>query len=312
MEFISASDLHITNKRPENRKDVDYSKTCFQKFNKLCKAASLTKNKVLVVAGDFFDSPYVPYEVTRTVIKIINQYKIKILVVPGQHDLRYHKKGLKNTPLGVLESAKAVSILSSKKVLKIDGVTFIGGGWEEEPKVNADIFVTHQMVTKEGPLWPGHTDYISAEAALMKKYSWAKCIISGDNHKPHLLEKDERIQINCGSMLRKSKDQVKYKPSYVKVSISSKGVSCKFVPYIIKPVKDVFDFEKIKREETLNKAKEEAVLKSDVSINKFIDSLPKNLADRPDFKSVLQQVVKSRKPTKSVKNLISDIMEKVS
>lgn len=308
-DFIAAADLHIHSRVPENRKG-DYFGQVITKFIKL---TELTRKhsvpSILVVAGDFFDAPNVPYKVTKRLIEIILMHHIEILVVPGQHDLRYHVSGLDNTPLGTLEAAGAVTILSNKhKYIPegLNGISFIGAGWNEEPEEQADVLVTHRMVTKKGGLWPGHTNYSTAHS-IMRKYPWAKCVISGDNHTPHCLNlPDNKIQVNCGSMVRSTKNQIGYQPRCWKIDTSQ--WTAKPLKIECEPDEDVFDFNKI----SINELKEEAKEKAEQKIEEFINTLPETDKERPNFKRILNNVVDKVNPKKSVRSIIDDIMEKVS
>jgi len=306
-DFIAGADLHIHSKVPENRKG-DYFGQVIMKFSHLLAyTIRFSAPGLLVVAGDFFDAPNVPYKVTKRVIELIKESGIEVLVVPGQHDLRYHVSGLDNTPLGTLEAAGVVSILSNTcryAPKGMNGVTFIGSGWNEEPQEEADVLVMHRMITKKGELWPGQKNYSTAHA-ILRKYPWAKCIISGDNHTPHSLRTDGKLQINCGSMVRSTKSQIGYQPRCWRVDTST----WKAKPIKIQCLSDeeVFDFGKIAIEEIKEESKKEAEKK----IAEFIDTLPKNSKERPDFKNILNNVVAHVDPKQSVRDIIDNTMERV-
>ena len=110
MKFIAAADLHIHSKCPENRKG-NYFEQVMHKFEKLLTITmEHSDENLLVVAGDFFDSSTVPYKVVRLVMEKLIDANVRILAVPGQHDLRYHINGLDNTPLGILSTCKLLSL----------------------------------------------------------------------------------------------------------------------------------------------------------------------------------------------------------
>jgi len=307
MIFAGSGDLHITNKRPENRKG-NYQKHLMDKFDQILTITEDTDSKLLAVAGDIFDSPDVPYKVTREVIEIVKKHNITILVVPGQHDLRYHVSGLENTPLGILESAGAIHILSNKTPFKFQGVTFIGSGWNEEPLVDADVMVTHRMITKEGELWPGQINYASAHA-ILRKYPNMKCILSGDNHLPHALRIKSpisRLQINSGSMMRSTKAQLYYSPRVW--LIDTDEWTTKMVKLDVLDSSQVFDFEKIAIEDTKDTDKKAASER----IAQFISTLPQTDQEKPNFKNILSNLIDQVNPSAEVRNIINSTMEKVS
>lgn len=303
--FIACADLHITNKRPLNRKG-DYYNQILNKFAQLLDSAVIdTDLNLIVVAGDFFDSPTVPYKVVRKIIEMIIETETEILVVPGQHDLRYHVSGLDNVPLGILDTAKQITVLQPNKIVACNGITFAGAGWDEEPKIKADVLALHRMVTKKDPLWEGQKDFSTA-GKILKKYPESKCIISGDNHRPHTLRKNGRIQINCGSMVRSTKTQIDFEPRvYI---VDSKTWKAKALKFTIEPPEDVFDFEKIHQTEMKQEAKD----KAEKLIAKFISTLPTKTKEKPNFSEVLKSVVKDVKPNTNVKTIINQIMEAVN
>lgn len=308
--FVAGADLHIHSRRPENRKG-DYFSQVIAKFAALLEiVVKHSSPKLLVIAGDFFDSSQAPYKVTNTILEMIMDTEVNILVVPGQHDLRYHVSGLNNTPLGTLVTAKRVSIITPERNnISFGGISFIGAGWNEEPQDAADVLVIHRMVTKSGELWPGQKNYSSAHA-ILRKYPWANCIISGDNHKPHSLRVEggddgHRLQINCGSMMRTTTLQLDFQPRVYLVDITNWQSKAIKIP--CEPSEDVFDFNKIEEED----AKEIAKKQAEELIEKFIDTLPKDEEHKPNFVSDLQFVIEQVKPRKSVLGILNEIMEKI-
>lgn len=306
MIFAAISDLHNTNKRPKNRKDKSYLDVCYRKLDSIlniCNGAS-----ALVIAGDFFDYPDVPRHIVTELLSMLKKAPFKILVVPGQHDLRYHTKGLNNTSLGNLIASGHVTLLSPDKVTTVRGIEFVGRGWEEEITISGDVLITHQMVTRKGPLWPGHADFISAPA-LLHKYKAYSCIISGDNHITHSFETkvgQRQIQINCGSIMRSKKDQLNHKPKVW--LIDTDGWKYESVDIPIDPPEKVFDYAKIELEETKQNAKDEAQEKIDA----FIDSFEQPKGERIEFKTIVKKLVTQIKPKQSVVDIINNIMETVS
>jgi len=299
-DFIAAADLHLTDSAPNKRKG-DYLSQVLDKFEQIL---IITKNKthsnLLLVAGDFFDSATTSYHVTREIIKIIKKHNVTIIVIPGQHDLRYHQSGLKNTPLGVLVESGFVFTDNNSEF----SISF--SGWNEEPKEKTDVLLTHRMVIKKEKIFFEQKDFISAKD-LLKKYPWAKIIISGDNHTPHVLKYKNRIQLNCGSMVRKTKEQVDYKPAVWGIKLEPELI-VKRIPLKILHPDEVFDFHKIEKEEELQTIKKEAEEK----INNFIKVLPEMDQNKPKFPLILQSIVKETNPGKKVERIINNIMEKVS
>lgn len=305
MIFGNIADLHITNKRPKNRMDKDYLGVCYRKFEETLKICSEYNVSTLTVAGDFFDYPDLPRHVVTSLLEIIQKYEVEILVIPGQHDLRYHTKGLANTSLGNLIASGHINLLRSYVAYVIDGISFVGRGWEEDVTTEGDILITHQMVTKKGPLWPGQIDFISAPG-ILHKYPDYSCVISGDNHIPHYFETtkgNKQIQINCGSIMRSKKDQLNHKP--IVWLVNTDNWSTEKIYLSIDAPEDVFDYAKIELEETKQNAKDEAQEKIDA----FVDSFNQKKGEKIEFKSIIKKLVKEIKPKQSVVDIINGIME---
>jgi len=304
MKLIGCGDLHITDKVPGNRRK-GYFQQVLNKFEQILKIACDT-DEVLLIAGDIFDSANVSYDVTREVISLLKVYEIEIFVTFGQHDQRWHTTNLDNTPLGLLQEAGLIHVLSNKESVCVGDTSLIGAGWQQELEAEAEIIVTHRMITKKDPLWPGQTDYSTAQA-IMRKYPWAKCILSGDNHLPHALRlKSKRLQINSGSMMRSNKSQINFKPRVYEIDTDT--WTTKPIYLKIEKPEDVFDFEKIELEEIKKEIKDDAQEK----ISAFIATLPQNTQEKPNFSNVLQSIIKQLKPTKNVTEIINNTMTRIS
>lgn len=306
MKFIACADLHFTEKTPVNRKD-DYLDAQLMKFSQILERAE-NENASLLIAGDVFDNVKTPYKVTKLIMDMIKSYGVDIYAVPGQHDLVYHSDGLDNTPLGILSTMKQVTILSSKVKTEItsgiDEVSLIGAGWNEEPQEKAHIIVMHRMITYKDPLYPGQTDYSTA-AQTLHKYKSATYIVSGDNHQPFdMYQKGKgRALINCGSLMRKGKDQLGHAPCVWMIDTEARE---HYPIYLkVKLNSDVFDLNKIKREETQDEIKNQA----QEDIKKFVKSLDIGEQAKPRFENILTKVIAEVKPNTEVINIINELME---
>ncbi len=300
MILSAISDLHLTDKTPKNRCD-DYTKTSLRKFEWLLK----NSKDALVIAGDIFDYPTVPRWFLGNILLLLNHYGQKIYVVPGQHDLRYHTKGLDNTSLGIIIKSGHATLLTPDKAKIMFGIKIVGLGWEEKLKEKeGDILVTHQMVTESGPLWSEQEKYFTG-SAILNKYKGFKCVISGDNHKPHCIQNDRnQVNINCGSVMRSSKDQINHKPQLWHIDTEKWEYWSEDIP--IEKSEKVFDFSKIELEEKKADLQEKA--------RQNMDKLIKGLEEKnnkPDYKKMVKKLIKEKKPNKRVISIISDIMEEI-
>jgi predicted phosphodiesterase len=211
-KFIACSDLHIRKTAPKTRKDLYFS-SIRRKICWLFKLA-LDNGACIISGGDIFDSVSVPHVTIKEIISLAIQYKVKLLTVYGQHDLRYHVySSYKNTPLAILLSAIDGYHLDERPFIT-DDIAIQGASWEcafptpIEGKLN--IIATHRMVTEGMPLWYGHKGFDTTDNLI--NTSGFDIVVSGDNHKSFLYEKDGRLVVNSGSLVRSAISQLTYRP----------------------------------------------------------------------------------------------------
>jgi len=291
MRFYAIADLHLTVKTPRCRIDK-YSDTQFEKLNWIFNVVNQSREKCLVIAGDIFDRASEPYHVVKKFISLLKNYPlIKIYCVAGQHDQRFHTQGLDNTPLGIMEEFN-VTILKKKN---INGIDFIGESWGEKPtNTNGDILVTHKMIIEDVPLFEQQENYISAKNIL--RDSGFKIIISGDNHLPFACKTKNKLLINCGSVMRSSKNQRNHTPFLWQVETDGKFLK---IPIPIRRKVFNVSLEEEGQEQETNK-----------NLDDFITYVSRN-ENQPNFQQVLKNIIQNNPLTDEVENKINTIMETV-
>jgi len=300
MIFTACADLHLTESTPTNRKD-DYLKTQLRKFEFILKMTrKKSTDNLLCIAGDLFDKPKASYEFLSILISLIKKYKTKIYYIPGQHDLRYHNPDIHNIPIKVLESARCLHRLTGVPK-KINSVSFLGSGWNDSNQIlytekGTTVYVTHTMVINNKLLFPGQSDYTTAKQ-IIKDYE-NDFIITGDNHKEHIVKYNGRFNINCGCMLRNKKDMVNHQPYLWVINTDKKKVKRLKIP--IQPPEEVFDFGKIELEEQRKKNK--------IEMDALILSIKDN-SQKPNFIKIMEKVLKNNKPNKNVVQIINNFIE---
>jgi len=296
--FVSISDTHFSVRKPKKRVD-DFYTVQLDKFEEVLFYCE--ENKLpLVVGGDFFDRATEPYFLCVELIHIMTSYDVRVYVVPGQHDIRFHKKGLSNTPLGILISYGLVKLLNDVPTL-IGDYQFYGKGWGDDditPSQNdKNVLVTHQMVIEDNELFPGQTNHQYANV-LLKKNPKFRAIISGDNHRPHVVKKGEQININCGSMMRTRKDQDNHTPMFYDLDLDT--LTVRKIKFTTEPFEKVFDTFAIEEEERK---------KESVDFSKFMRGLSDNKNSGVNFETTLQILLQKSEATESVCNIVNDVME---
>jgi len=202
------SDTHLAWETPEARKD-EYFLTGLRKFEYVLSWCKKNKAPILIQAGDLTDKPRSWY-LLPSLLKLLKQYYeegegVTLCTVWGQHNGYMRSETSKpSTMLGILEETGYSIILDESPVMH-DGVHIYGSSWgewvptiEEEKAVN--VFVTHDSIS-DAELFPGQ-EYTDAEKYLDDHPDF-DLIVCGDTHKKFIIEKEGRILVNTGPMLRK-------------------------------------------------------------------------------------------------------------
>lgn len=283
--FITAGDLHLRVAKPRVRTD-DIVITEFLKLNFMLKKCKRYKAQ-LILAGDIFDTPFVPYHLVRKTIQTFQKYGVQTYAVFGQHDLRYHSlKQIDNTPLAVLLAAINGVLLNDQGVVLNDNILIKGMSWGEEyPQPDSNYFnilVAHLTVNNDEPLFPGDT--ISIEANKLLDKSGFDLIITGDNHQSFMVERNGKLLVNNGSMLRLNITQKEFQPRFSKINIANGSISdFEWLKFPVQSSVEIF------KESVLDGMK-----KQSGSIDKYLDVLQnQDKAERPDFILKLKDTIKS-------------------
>ena len=201
---ILCADIHLRDDVPLARTD-DYWKAQQDKFIYILDLSHKYECPIFI-AGDIFEKARSSQFLEQWAISTIREHCIMdIFVVPGQHDLPNHNIDLYDkSSLCVLESAGVIKVA---KVPCNDEKTV---GHHEVSGIR--IGMMHTMVYKVDPI---HESVGGAKASvLLKRFKEYDILLTGDNHKTFTyMDKDKRILVNPGSMMRMDADQMRHKPT---------------------------------------------------------------------------------------------------
>lgn len=228
---LLTADHHIRQGKPICRTD-NYEAAILKKhwfMLELCREHSVP----LISAGDFGEKSYYVKEgngwgkdISSKIVHLFMEYPdVDKYIVPGNHDLPSHSmENFDESPLGILCKTKVLSHLKNdvSTILNFRNqeIALYGNGWKEEVPVIGlpyeddsfrDILVIHKMIIENKPLWPGQE--APSGNKILKDNPDFDLIVSGDNHNPFTAEKDGRLLVNCGSVMRTRTDQANYKPA---------------------------------------------------------------------------------------------------
>jgi len=161
-------------------------------------------------SGDLFHhwkpSPLLLSEAMLTLQRSMEGPLPPMYSVFGNHDLPQHNIQLSfKTGLTTLQYTGLVDLLNESHWEQIpdEGSLFF-------PETNRNILVWHVMTwTGERP-WPGCGAPTAEE--ILDRYPQFDLILTGHNHKTFVVEQDERLLVNPGSMMRMAADQEDYEP----------------------------------------------------------------------------------------------------
>jgi len=300
-------DLHFTNKSPVRRLD-DYFTTQLNKFNQGLDIFEKEECTHIFQVGDFFDAPTASNYVISTIISLLKNRDIVIYCCYGQHDIAGHAEyTLRRSPLKVLESAGVVKILDStpiefpnpqssdndKRYVKAYASSF----GTEVPKTNSDdpykLLVTHRMIG-DRQLYPDQE--LPSPREFLKANPKYSIILCGDYHYRFIDTYQGRTIINPGCIVRKSinKFDLEHEPAVVTFDVDINESKVHILDF--KPVEEIFDLE------TKGKKDNEVLLK-------FVENLKKENTTGTNWKNILLKVLKERKCSVEVRDLIDKAME---
>jgi len=145
-----------------------------------------------------------------------------IFVVPGQHDLPNHNlEMLEKSALGVLGASGFIYILTDREFYyreefilhpfpygkKIENC----GSYQKKKNGQYAVAISHQLVFESAPQGWEQGKGISG-MRLLEQFPEYDLILTGDNHKPFIVEHEGNLLVNPGSMMRSSADQVSHRP----------------------------------------------------------------------------------------------------
>ena len=116
MKISLFGDLHIRSQSPKYRSD-DYYHTQFQKLDYVLKTSHEKKSNIIILAGDVFNNyGRDPYGLVFSFIEHVMKYNQDIYAVMGQHDIKYHKLDLRETPFHILTEVGIIKMLGPKPI----------------------------------------------------------------------------------------------------------------------------------------------------------------------------------------------------
>lgn len=300
VDAIICSDLHLTEQIPICRID-DYVSAQMNKLDEIS-AMQQRYNCPVLCAGDIFDH----WKPSPWLISFALKYlPDELIAIPGQHDLPQHN-------LELIEKSGFWALSNALKLEwggtyhpylliheNFDIYTVPFGSMPPKPKKEynpnkefKNILMLHQLTWQKEP-WPG-ADPKGNALKLLKQNPDFDLIITGDNHQAFTEEYNGKLLVNPGSMLRKTANQIDFKPRVYLWNAESNTVVPEYLP---------IDADVVTREHL--EIKEERQGRMDAFIN-LIQSEEFEIG--VSFEENVKQVLKSGKINQAVQNKVLEAL----
>ena len=309
MKILSCSDIHLDNRNPKYRTG-EYENEIFAKLEWLVDYAIDNGIMFITISGDIFDKTGVPFSTINRLCKTFYKFLSetsgnRIITTFGQHDIRFHNPDFSNTPYGILVSAGIFTHVSEIPFQLYGTVKFYGAGWNETPKIpkskGKNILLVHELTFKELQGQIDRTQY-SLGSETLKRYKNADLILVGDNHRPFIVKKGKRKLINCGSICRKTKSELKYKPCVYVINTGNNSVEKIRIPVL--KSKKVFNLKQIK----IDEKKQDVIDESQPLIEDFTKMLKESGTTKPNFEKNLNKLLSKGSVSKAAKETVLELM----
>lgn len=306
MKFVLLSDLHLLITNPGKRKDNLSTVVQWKKLHHVFRYARKHKCSI-IQAGDFTDIPR-SWFLYILIAVFLRQYpSVKVYAVFGQHDTYLYSEESRNaTILGALHNSGLLTILGKKPTsVGFGEVDMYGASYGSKvPKPEStdvfNILTIHDNISDRG-LYDSHK-YTKA-VRFIRKHRHFDLVLCGDIHKRFIYHNNGRTILNTGPLLRTTthKHIRKHKPCFAVLDTDTNTVKFKKIPHKSSA-------------EVLSKSSPTGQNNSSENLSEFLEKVNKyrtatSSASRPQFKKILDKLVKESKASKRVRKALSEIME---
>lgn len=217
---ILTADLHLTDTAPVSRTD-DYMAAQQEKLEFLSLLSIQNNNCPILCAGDIFNY----WKATPWLCAWAYQVLPDMITIPGNHDLPMHSPDqYGKSALNLLQQVGKLKVLTAESPrivcneLNIIGVPF--GQLAKMPSITTKgvskerrILLLHKLIWPGSrPKWAKQGSSFTADEILTDFGNQFDLIVTGDNHRSFVVEQNDCLLVNPGSMMRITADQVEFKP----------------------------------------------------------------------------------------------------
>jgi predicted phosphodiesterase len=281
---ILTGDWHLREDVPLCRTDNYWE----EQWRKVAFVADLQiKHQCPVIhSGDLFNhwKPS-PYLLTKTIEYLPGDF----WTVFGNHDLPQNNIEMREK--------SGIEVLDRTGVLRV----FPSGHWNQPikkmvwSKTNSEMLVWHTMVWQGDQPWPGCTDPEARK--LLRDTKGPDIIVTGHNHKPFVAERDGRLLVNPGSLMRMSADQIEHRPRVYLWFEEDNSVEPIYIPIDVNGISAV------------SRVHLQQVQEKDKRIEAFIEKLDMDWSSEVSFRKNLDQFFTNNDIPTKVQDLVWESLE---
>lgn len=227
VDLIMTSDWHLSHRPPiaRARSDVDWYSVMYEYLKQLRQISTLL-GAPIVAAGDIINHWTEPAELINFAIENMPT----VYAVPGQHDLPNHSyQDIHRSPYWTLVAADKIHNLEYGIPHYVNtrehqnGMALHGFPWGTEPLRLKSLFSKQttfrqiHVAVAHRYIWQGKHQHEGAQKIYESKsylpgLDGYIAAAFGDNHKGFLTKVGKCQVMNCGTLIRRSVDEIEYKP----------------------------------------------------------------------------------------------------
>lgn len=318
--FITANDIHISDKNPRSRID-NFKETVLNKLSQMRMACNKLNADGAIIAGDLYNIK-IPtknsHNFNKFFVKEFNQFKCPIYMIEGNHDLTSGRlDSIEEQPLGVLFEDGTLKQLRHEIIEKEGAkVSLVGIPFSENLELSelkippkddcvTQICAMHLYASLKGGVLFENRLYGYDELSELSP----DIFVLGHYHIDQGVHKEGgKHYINIGSLSRGTlaEDDINHHPQvgFIKINVKDNNptYNIKSIRLNVKPANEVFDLEKKKE---IEKEKQE--------IDFFVDKLAAETSAE-DIKNsdTIDSLIEKMDITKEVKNRVLNLIEEAA
>lgn len=282
-DAILCADLHLREDIPICRID-DFQQAQWHKLMYI-KILQYKYDCPVLCAGDVFHhwKPS-PYLLSKTIEHLPNEF----WTIYGNHDIPQHNLDLfEKSGLFTLQKAGKIFIIDQGHFSIIPNKNQYN--WSVK---NKNLYVWHVMTYHKELPYPGCKE--SSAIQLLKKYPQFNLIVTGDNHKPFVVNYKGRLLVNPGSMTRQRVSET-HKPRIYLWYAKTNSVEPIYLPC---------------EENVISREHIEIIEKRDKRMEAFIQSINNDVETTINFEENLKRFAEKNNIRESIMNIIYKAIEK--